>query len=199
MVLAYRVGINLTLTLSYFLTLGKTDLTSTSTATSTTIHLFLWRTITKPIVCHSPLYLHKVSTFIPLAFTITMYEFEATIATLWGHTMGTFHVVYLSSGELISIALQIPQTLWKNTRNMSQRTMHSGSCRRITALRTICATVSFNSLIFCLKGYIADASFAMFNTSLEQFWNCGHGLLARRGVYQVFWLFGESGGLLLWG
>jgi len=76
----------------HFLILCETDLTSTSTATSTTIHLSLWRTITKLIVCHSPLSLHKVLTFVPSAFTITMYEFETTIATLWGHTMGAFHV-----------------------------------------------------------------------------------------------------------
>ena len=28
------------------------------------------------------------------AFTITMYEYEATIPTLWGHVMGSFHSVW---------------------------------------------------------------------------------------------------------
>ncbi|KAF5348300.1 hypothetical protein D9756_010537 [Leucocoprinus leucothites] len=62
---------------------GESSLMSTSTVTSTRIRSCLWKRIIKPIVHGNPAPLEIPCADHTLAFTITMYEYEATIPTLW--------------------------------------------------------------------------------------------------------------------
>ena len=75
----------------FYLFFPPLDLMFIFTAIFYMIRSYLWKKIRKFIVCFFYYYLPAPSSLKSfIAFTITMYEYLATIPTLWNHVMGSF-------------------------------------------------------------------------------------------------------------
>ena len=102
MVLAHRVR-KLELVAKFSsLSFSPLDLTSTFTVTFYMTRFYIWKNKRRFIVssfCPCP---RSFKSEISTAFTITMYEYEATIPSLWKHVMGLF---FLLEDDIILILI----------------------------------------------------------------------------------------------
>lgn len=128
------------------------------------------------------------------AFTITMYEYAATIPSLWNHVMGSFlfpkswtKYVDFSFHSKKDFAHAHPEYIAKDN---SLGFMSSDNGKTYNLCH--CQYHSCPSMPFILFN-------TLFQSSLEQFWNSRYGILAWSCIYGFLWISRLTRRLLLRG